>query len=34
VIDNNWVIQQITEEIKRLDNFETQKKTELSKDLP
>ncbi|MCK4618293.1 hypothetical protein KAT45_05235, partial [Candidatus Aerophobetes bacterium] len=29
VIDNNWVIQQITEEIKRLDNFETQKKTEL-----
>ena len=29
VIDNNWVIQQITEEIKRLDSFETQKKTEL-----
>jgi len=29
VIDNNWVIQQITGEIKRLDNFETQKKTEL-----
>ena len=29
VEDNNWVIQQITEEIKRLDNFETQKKTEL-----
>ncbi len=28
VIDNNWVIQQITEEIKRLDNFETQKKTQ------
>jgi len=34
VIDNNWVIQQITGEIKKLDNFETQKKTELSKDLP
>ncbi|MFQ6066886.1 MAG: hypothetical protein ACE5K3_06385 [bacterium] len=29
VVDNNWVIQQITEEIKRLDSFETQKKTEL-----
>ncbi|MFQ5835160.1 MAG: type II secretion system protein GspD, partial [bacterium] len=29
VEDNNWVIQQITEEIKRLDNFETQKKTGL-----
>jgi len=29
VVDNNWVIQQITEETKRLDNFETQKKTDL-----
>ncbi|GAI52497.1 unnamed protein product, partial [marine sediment metagenome] len=29
VVDNNWVIQQITGEIKKLDNFETQKKTEL-----
>jgi type II secretory pathway component GspD/PulD (secretin) len=29
VEDNNWVIQQVTEEIKRLDDFETQKKTEL-----
>ncbi len=29
LIDNNWVIQKITEEIKRLDNFETQKKTDL-----
>ena len=28
VIDNKWVIQQITEEIKRLDKFETQKKTQ------